>query len=64
VLHTVLIRTVILFVVLAAIGVYAYVKFGQIRARLTGLVGSQRRELAQQVASRPGRPRQAQGRST
>jgi K+-sensing histidine kinase KdpD len=26
------------------------VKFGQIRARLTGLVGSQRRELAQQVA--------------
>jgi signal transduction histidine kinase len=50
VLHTVLIRTVILFVVLAAIGVYAYFKFGQIRARLTGLVGSQRRELAQQVA--------------
>jgi signal transduction histidine kinase len=50
VLHTVVIRTAILFVVLAAIGVYAYVKFGQIRARLTGLVGSQRRELAQQVA--------------
>ncbi|GEP53812.1 hypothetical protein RSO01_09780 [Reyranella soli] len=45
-----LIRAGILFIVLAAIGLYAYVKFGQIRARLTGLVGSQRRELAQQVA--------------
>jgi signal transduction histidine kinase len=50
VLRAVLIKAGILFVVLAAIGLYAYVKFGQIRARLTGLVGSQRRELAQQVA--------------
>lgn len=50
VLRSVLIKAGALFVVLAAIGVYAYVKFGQIRARLTGLVGSQRRELAQQVA--------------
>ncbi len=50
VLRTVLIRAGILFVVLAAIGLYAYVKFGRIRARLTGLVGSQRRELARQVA--------------
>jgi signal transduction histidine kinase len=50
VLHAVLIKAGILFVVLAAIGIYAYLKFGQIRARLTGLVGSQRRELAQQVA--------------
>lgn len=50
VLHAVLIKAGVLFIVLAAIGLYAYVKFGQIRARLTGLVGSQRRELAQQVA--------------
>ncbi|SEN83834.1 hypothetical protein SAMN02990966_00250 [Rhodospirillales bacterium URHD0017] len=50
VLRAVLIKAGILFVVLAAIGLYAYVKFGQIRARLTGLVGSQRRELARQVA--------------
>ncbi len=50
VLHTVLIKAGILFVILAAGGLYAYVKFGQIRARLTGMVGSQRRELAQQVA--------------
>ena len=50
VLHTVLIKAGILFVVLTAIGLYAYVKFGQIRARLIGLVGNQRRELAQQVA--------------
>jgi signal transduction histidine kinase len=50
VLRTVLIKAGILFVVLAAGGLYAYVKFGQIRARLTGMVGSQRRELAQQVA--------------
>ena len=49
-LRSVLIKAGALFVVLAAVGVYAYVKFGQIRARLTGLVGSQRRELAQQVA--------------
>lgn len=49
-LRAALIKAVILFVVLAAIGIYAYIKFGQIRARLTGLVGSQRRELAQQVA--------------
>lgn len=49
-MHSALIKAGILFIVLAAIGVYAYVKFGQIRARLTGLVGSQRRELAQQVA--------------
>ncbi|CAN5910388.1 hypothetical protein BH11PSE3_BH11PSE3_30210 [soil metagenome] len=50
VLREVLIKGGILFVVLAAIGLYSYIKFGQIRARLTGLVGSQRRELAQQVA--------------
>ncbi len=50
VLRAVLIKAGILFVVLAAIGLYAGVKFGQIRARLTGLVGSQRRELARQVA--------------
>ena len=50
VLHAVVIKAGALFIVLAAIGLYAYVKFGQIRARLTGLVGSQRRELAQQVA--------------
>ena len=50
VLHAVVIKAGVLFIVLAAIGLYAYVKFGQIRARLTGLVGSQRRELAQQVA--------------
>jgi signal transduction histidine kinase len=50
VLRLVLIKAGIVFLVLAAIGLYAYVKFGQIRARLTGLVGSQRRELAQQVA--------------
>lgn len=50
VLHAVLIKAGILFVVLAAVGICAYLKFGQIRARLTGLVGSQRRELAQQVA--------------
>jgi signal transduction histidine kinase len=50
VLRSVLIKSGVLFVVLAAVGIYAYVKFGQIRARLTGMVGSQRRELAQQVA--------------
>ncbi|MBL6616148.1 MAG: hypothetical protein ISP45_19195 [Reyranella sp.] len=50
VLHSVLIKAGALFVVLAAVGAYAFVKFGQIRGRLTGLVGSQRRELAQQVA--------------
>jgi signal transduction histidine kinase len=50
VLRSVLIKAGILFIVLAAMGLYAGVKFGQIRARLTGLVGSQRRELARQVA--------------
>lgn len=50
VLREVLIKAGILFVVLTTIGIYAFIKFGQIRARLTGLVGSQRRELAQQVA--------------
>ena len=50
VLRSVLIKAGILFVVLAAIGIVAYVRFGQIRARLTGLVGSQRRELARQIA--------------
>jgi signal transduction histidine kinase len=50
VLRDVLIKSSILFFILAAIGIYSFIKFGQIRARLTGLVGNQRRELAQQVA--------------
>jgi K+-sensing histidine kinase KdpD len=50
VLRSVVIKAGILFLVLSLIGIYAYVKFGQVRAALMGLVGSQERELAERIA--------------
>jgi signal transduction histidine kinase len=47
---SVVIKTVILFLVLAIGGSYGYVKFGQVRAGLVGVVGRQRKELAERVA--------------
>src|SRR5258708_19433104 len=35
---------------ISAIGSFAYVRFGQIRERLTGVVGRQRKEHAERVA--------------
>jgi signal transduction histidine kinase len=50
VLRTAVIRSSILFLMISAIGSFAYIRFGQIRERLTGLVGRQRKELAERVA--------------
>ena len=38
-------RGVVVFVILSSLGCFAFVKFGRLRHRLTGMVGRQRREL-------------------
>jgi signal transduction histidine kinase len=50
VLRSALIRGLVVFLVISVIGSLAYLRFGQIRERLTGVVGRQRKELAAQVA--------------
>ncbi len=50
VLRSVAIKAMVLFLVLAIGGSYAFVKFGQVRAGLTGVVGRQKKELAERVA--------------
>lgn len=49
-LRSVLIKAIVLFVAFSLMGCYAYVKFGQVRDSLTGLVGRQRKELAERIA--------------
>ena len=44
-LRSALVRGLVTFLALSAIGSFALVRFGQLRHRLTGLVGRQRREL-------------------
>jgi signal transduction histidine kinase len=50
VLRTALAKALVLFLAISAAGAFAFVRFGQIRERLTGVVGRQRRELAERVA--------------
>ena len=50
VLQSVAIKAVVLFLILAIGGSWAFIKFGQVRAGLTGIVGRQRKELAERVA--------------
>ena len=50
VLKSVAIKSLILFLLVSIGGSLAYVKFGQIRAGLTGVVGRQKKELAERVA--------------
>ena len=44
-MRTAVTRSLIAFVALSVIGSFAYVRFGQIRQKLTGMVGRQRKEL-------------------
>ena len=43
-------RGLIAFMVISALGSFAYIRFGQLRERLTGMVGRQRKELEERVA--------------
>lgn len=45
-----LIRGLVAFLALSTIASFAFVRFGQLRRRLTGMVGRQRRELEERVA--------------
>ena len=49
-MRTAVTRSLIAFVALSVIGSFAYVRFGQIRQKLTGMVGRQRKELEERVA--------------
>lgn len=49
-MRTSMTRGLIAFLALSVIGSFAYVRFGQIRQKLTGMVGRQRKELEERVA--------------